>query len=422
MSFAPVELTNGVRFTYVNTEKGKSDSLYAALRIPLSDESYTKISIISEILERGTQKFPDTRAISRECEDNYGTILHIVPRKTNNEVLLCFCVTFLRNEYAFDGEDIFTRAVKLLSETIFRPYLENGCFSSVYTEREKDSLYERISSLINNKRSYALYRARKVMCDGEPSAVFLYDHLDMIKSSDAVSLTDFYFKALSESPVEIIYAGTQKCEYVTEAVLRELPFSPRYSNINNDNIRKNVDEIKYVTEETSATQSTLVMGYRIAGDLEGDRYIDLNLFEAILSGSPASKLFMNVREKLSLCYYCNTVIDSKNGVMFIYAGIDEKNCERAKKAITKQINDIKNGKITQKELDNAIRMNYNVLRSETDDTAALCLFYLSRIIKNRFSTPEEEAESMLLRTASGAVDIAQGIVLDTVYLLKGIDG
>ena len=345
MSFVPAELINGVRFTYVNTEKGKSDSLYAVLRMPLSEESYTKISVISEILQRGTQKFTDTRAVSRECEDNYGTILHIFPRKMNNEMLLCFCVTFLRNEYAFDGEDIFTRAVKLLAETVFRPFLENGCFSVSYTEREKDSLYERVSSLINKKRLYALYRARKIMCGDEPWAMFLYDHLDMIKSFEPKSLTGFYFDALRDSPVELIYAGTQKREYVSEIISRELPFSPRFGNIDTVSSYKSVSEIRYVTEETNATQSTLVMGFRFAGEFSGERYLDLNLFEAILSGSPASKIFINVREKHSLCYYCSTSIDTKNAVMFIYAGIDEKNRERVQNAVIKQIDDIKNGKI-----------------------------------------------------------------------------
>ncbi|MBO4539373.1 MAG: hypothetical protein J5781_03795, partial [Clostridia bacterium] len=70
----------------------------------------------------------------------------------------------------------------------------------------------------------------------------------------------------------------------------------------------------------------------------------------------------------------------------------------------------------------AIKTYYGALRSETDDAASLCSFYLSKIMNNQSITPEEEADSMLSRTAAGAADIARCVVLDTVYLLKGIDG
>ena len=129
---------------------------------------------------------------------------------------------------------------------------------------------------------------------------------------------------------------------------------------------------------------------------------------------------MNVREKLSLCYYCNSSLNRFDGVMTVCAGIDAKNSAKAQKAILQQIEDIKNGVISDDEMTNAVKANYSTYISFNDDTSSLCGFYLSRLLYGIYRTPEEECASSLASVREEAIRIAQTIKLDTVYLLKGI--
>ena len=419
MSFCPVELKEGVRLTHVVTERGKSDSFCVAFRIPFSKENLSKVALISKVLIRGTKNFPDTMSICRECEDNYGCSIDIYYKHTGNELTLVFQLSYLRKRYTFDNNDTAVRAFDLLKDFIFLPYLVDGAFDISYVEREKQALCERIASIFNNKPAYAVRRADMIMREGEPNAVTIYDCEQVIRECSAKDLTAFFEECVANCPVDMIYAGIQPVSEIISLIDSRLHFDPRRFSLPGPVVKRATDHIKEIVEEAEATQSTLVMGFRITADLCADDYPQLNLFSAILSLSPVSKLFMNVREKQSLCYYCNAHINSSDGIMMVSAGIDDENYEKTKTAILQQIEDIKNGVITEDELQNAIRSNYSAYKSSADQSSYLCSFYLNHIINGRFFTPEEECEFSLNVTANDAVTIAKTIVPDTFYLLKG---
>ena len=79
-------------------------------------------------------------------------------------------------------------------------------------------------------------------------------------------------------------------------------------------------------------------------------YTAMVLANCILGGSPFSKLFMNVREKQSLCYYCAARHDTPKNVMFVQSGVETKDLDRTEEAILKELNDMKKGNITDDEI------------------------------------------------------------------------
>lgn len=419
MSFSPIPINEGVKYTHVYTERGKTDSLCVSFRIPLDERNLASITLVSKILLRGTKSFPNTLSICRECEDNYGAAIDIAFQKRGKELALVFMLSYMRNRFAFEGEDIAERAVKLLSEFIFKPYLKDGAFDPDYTEREKIALCAQIASLKNNKPAYAAYRAAQLMCAGEPAAVSIYNCADLVRSLTPAELTAFFEKTIKSAPVDIVYAGNADKDRILELIERHLPFEPR-AGIRRSVVRRRVPKkVRAFTEEAEASQSTLVMGFRLGGDIERRHYNDFLLFGAILSLSPVSKLFMNVREKLSLCYYCSGIPDRHNKVIYISAGIDAENSEKVQKEILKQIDDIARRRISETEYNNALSYCVSALRSQSDDVSSLCSYYLSHVWRGVYRTLDEECEKLKKTSVDGAVEIAANAVLDTVYLLKG---
>lgn len=68
----------------------------------------------------------------------------------------------------------------------------------------------------------------------------------------------------------------------------------------------------------------------------------LNVFNLIFGGDSFSKLFMNVREQHSICYYVNSQILNRN-LLYVKTGVNEENLSLAEELIEEQIRQIIEG-------------------------------------------------------------------------------
>lgn len=167
------------------------------------------------------------------------------------------------------------------------------------------------------------------------------------------------------------------------------------------------------------SQGKLAIGFRTGVSINDDDAVSLTLLNEIFGASPVSKLFMNVREKLSLCYYCRSVPDSYKGVMFVLSGIESENRDKAFNAIMKELADIKEGKITDDEMEAARLSVLTAYKTLDDNPSAICSWYLSRIICDNFEEPSDIIEKVKAVTRENVVAVAKKIKLDTVCFLKG---
>lgn len=100
----------------------------------------------------------------------------------------------------------------------------------------------------------------------------------------------------------------------------------------------------------------------------------------VLGGTPSSKLFMNVREKQSLCYYCAARHDTPKNVMFVQSGVETKDLDRTEEAILKELNDMKKGNITDDEILFAKLAMCNSYNAVADSAASMETWYLSGML------------------------------------------
>ena len=66
------------------------------------------------------------------------------------------------------------------------------------------------------------------------------------------------------------------------------------------------------------------MGFRTGTATPDEGVPATRLMAALFGGTPNSKLFLNVREKLSLCYYCSASYNSMKGIMLVQSGVEVK--------------------------------------------------------------------------------------------------
>ncbi len=258
------------------------------------------------------------------------------------------------------------------------------------------------------------------MCEGELYSLSVDGDREDVGSADAKGLYEVYRKMLREARVEIVYIGRESLDDV------KIRMSTLVSSLGARQYKKQItatnftaESVKTVEEKVSAVQGKLAMGFRTHTAV-GDSDLDaLRLFNMVYGSSPVSKLFMNVREKLSLCYYCASRFDAVKGVMFVYSGVENKNVQLAEDEILCQLEAICRGDITDEEMLCAKKSFFDMSRSVTDSVTAMERWILDKTVSGEDRMPDEVAEAIECLGVDDVARVAAKIQLDTVFVLLG---
>lgn len=414
------KIAEGIHASSLATDKFKVNAITLSLKAPVTLESITMLNLLSRVLSRGCEAYPDIKSIESRLDTLYGADLDMNISRRGDSQYLCASVDFLSRKYTEDC-DIIEGAVDILTKVLLCPALENGGFIQNYVDGEKKNLADAINGLINNKARYAKLRCTEEMCSGEPFALPPLGDKSLLEAITPVSLYNFYKELIATSKIEILYTGTERffssvCENFSNAFGKvERSYSESC-----DAPQKHIHrEYKELCEDMEVNQGKLSVG--LTTDIVGpsDELPALIVANEIFGSSPNSKLFMNVREKMSLCYYCSSSLDASKGLMFVNAGIENENFERTRDAIFAQLDALKSGDFTDEELDNAIISLTNGYSSIPDSITALEAWYIPRIFRGDSETVEERIAKIKKVTREDITAVAAKINADIVYFLRG---
>lgn len=420
MDYKRIVLENNVGLNVISTDKFKTGFLSINFIRPLDKSENAKNALLVQVLRRGFKGFESQRDINLELSKNYGARLETLVRKRGECQILGLYSVMINNSFAFEGENIFADAAGLLERVMFEPLIKDGAFLEEYVESEKRNLKNYIAARINDKVSYSVLRATQEMCAGEPYALSEYGSAEDVEKITPKELYEHYKFLVNEAKLEIFYVGNIAPEEVQSAFGYVGKLPPRTSSeIKPPYVTGEAGEIKHVEETLDVAQGKLCIGCR-TGIVEGDNlYPALVVANAIFGGTPVSKLFMNVREKLSLCYYVRSRIDKLKGVMIIAAGIENKNYKVTLDEIEAQLSALKRGEITEDELAAARAALKTSINSMMDSAYQTEDYYLTKTLNGDTSSPYDLLEKIDKVTMDEIVKAADSIKYDTIYFLKG---
>lgn len=418
MTFERSQIKEGVFLSAVKTDKFKTNLLTVNLLVPLSKKTASLNSLLTDVMKRGTVNYPTMQSLNKKQDELYSLGLASYVQKRGEAQVVVFELSAIDDNYTFDKTNLLDQSIQLLGEMIFSPVTENGVFVADYVAQEKKNLIDSIKAQINNKTTYAITRCHEVMCADEPFSVNVAGDVEIVEKITPEQLYAQYKTLLETAAVEILYVGSMEPSYIAELVMKHLPFPARKPAAIETSVKTTAGEVKRHTDKMQINQCKLSIGLRTGISLKDQDYIKFALFNEVLGGSPSSKLFKNVREKKSLCYYCQPVVDGIKGVMVIASGVEMKNKDVAFEAIMEQLQDIQNGVISDEEFSDAKKSLENAYREITDSPASICAWYLSRIIAGRSDSPEEAAALVGTVTKNDITEVSKKLVLDTVYSLE----
>lgn len=424
MDFSRREIMPGVFLTCLKTDKFKTGLLSLNLLAPLTRETAAKNALIPSVLRRGTASLGDMDAIAARLDELYGARLEPSVRKMGEIQCLGFWADFCDDRYLpAGGENLLEEVSALLGEMLLDPNTRGGLLLPDYVASEKEKLLQAIRGRINDKVGYSVFRLTELMCQAEDFAVDALGTEDEAESIAYVSLTRHYNDLLPRCPIEIFYCGSADASRVESAMTQALVTLPRGEidwELGTD-IRMNSLEAepRVYTEALDVTQGKLAIGFRLGACMEDPDPAALRLLNAVYGGCTASKLFMNVREKLSLCYFASSAVNIVKGIMYVVSGIEFENYDAALAEILAQLEAVKKGEITDGEFAAAKASVVSDLLAAADSASALEGFWLRQNLLGLEYGPEEMAALAEDVSKETVAAMAAGIECDTIYFLKG---
>ncbi|MBQ9964212.1 MAG: insulinase family protein [Clostridia bacterium] len=409
---------NGVNSVVLSDDRFKTTQLTVSLSMPLCKETVEAYALLPRVLIRGCAAYPDFTALHRHLNRLYGASVSGDVVRVGEMQTLVLSAECTGDRYAINGEKLAAACAELLAEMLFRPVLENGAFRAEDVETERRCLAEEVRAEINEKRFYARRQAERLLCPEEAYGIGRYGVAERIEQLTPQTVTAAWKQVLKQAKVQLILQGEGDLSAVEETFNREFAavFDREPIACVTDTATR-VPTFRRQVERMEVGQSKLVMGFRAACAEPADGVNAVRLMNALWGGTATSLLFRNVREKLSLCYYCSSLYDRLKGVLFVQSGVDEPNVERAEKEILAQLDMIRNGEFTDEDLEAARRSIVQSFEAVNDSQSARAAWYIGQTGLADVCTPETARDAIEAVTRDEVIRAAQGVTYECAYLL-----
>lgn len=417
-----VEIKKGINLHIIKTNKFKTNLLSVFLTTPLQKETVTSNALIPAVLRRGSKNMPSQEKISIALEKMYGASFDCGIDKIGDDQVLKFYIESISNEFLPNNEDNLNETIKILFEVVFNPLVKNNEFNKEYVESEIKNLEQIIDGRKDSKATYAYERCIEEMYKNMPYSLYKYGNIEDLKQINSKNLYEQYVKLINNCKIDIFISGNVE-ENIKEKIMQNESISKLqereadYILNNKENREKEQKQEQQVLEKMDINQGKLILGLDILQENDADKYTTL-VYNAILGGTPTSKMFQNVREKNSLAYTASSSFVSQKANVFIKCGIDIENYEKAIKIIKEQIEEMKKGNFTNKNIQEAKTNIISTINFIPEEQDTELMYYFSQELSGSENSLEEYINKINFVSKEDIINLANRIQINTIYFLR----
>ncbi len=417
-----------LKLSVITTDKFKSDTLSLFAVLPIRRESAYLTSCLFSVLLRGCQKYPTVADINRHLDYLYGAELSVRNFYRGDARILGLSANLLGAAYleAPMPAGLVPDILSLMSEIFYHPVLaEDGLLDAHYVESEKQLQIDAIRAAEKNPNTHSVNALRKMMYGDDPCATPIYGTEEEVASITRERLTAHWRELLEELSLHAYYIGTAKAEAIFGALRESFPVLTKGDALPMPHIlspARAPQTARSAEEFCPVNQGILRIGYCTGVTFTDPERYTCILLNELLGVSPISKLFVNVREKQSLCYSCSSVLDHYKGILTVAVGLVSENREKAECEVYRQIGELACGHISDAEWEAARKSVLNAYRQLSDHPGALESYYFGRSLVGVHTTVEEEMERLCLVTREAVSALAARLSPPTVFFLHETGG
>ena len=410
----------GVTLRCYRDDRFKQGCLSIQFIQPMNRQEAAKNALLPAVLLRGTKDYPDLRSITQKLDDLYGASVSALVRRVGDYQTTGLFSAFMEDRFALEGDQILAPMARFLKKLLLEPVLEDGGFSREYVEGEKRNLILTLEAERNDKRAYAASQLLRTMCSIDTFGIPRLGEKEQVAQIDHRNLYEHYKKLLSESIVELFYVGSARPEQVS-ALMKEI-FGGLERALSGMLIQTPFRDGggSHTRERMEVAQGKLSMGFTTPITNRSPQFAAMQVFNAVFGAGMTSKLFMNVRERLSLCYSIGSGYYSTKGILTVSAGIDTAKEETVRQEILAQLKNCAQGEISEAELNAAKEAILSGLRSVHDSPGAIEGYYSTAALSGLAMTPAKYMDAVKTVTVEQVADAAQTVKLHSSFFLEGV--
>ena len=412
-------ISPGVTLRYVRDTRFKQGCFSFQLVRPMGKEEAAKNALLPAVLLRGTRSCPDLRAVTQRLDELYGAAVSPLVRRVGDYQTTGLYCGFMDDRFALPGDRVLEPMLDFLRELLLDSPLEKGCFLSDVVESEKKNLISTIESDRNDKRVYAIQQLLRAMCAGDSFGIPRLGEIEDVAAITPEGLTAHYREILRTSPMELLYVGSAPQEQVIAAIRpllealerNPMPLPPQTAFMPGQG--------RDISEALDVAQGKLCMGFTTPVTNRCEELPAMQMFNVIFGGGMTSKLFQNVREKMSLCYSIDASYYGAKGILLVNAGIDFDKEAVTRQEILRQLEACRRGEISEAEMTAARQALLSSLRSVPDSPGSIENFTSTAALSGLIYSREGYMEALEQVTLADVVKCAKSVSLNTTYFLRG---
>lgn len=415
MKQTTIKIADRIFLTKIEDEKFKLSKFSINIITPLKEETATENALISYLMKNGCTKYPNQTALNRYLGLLYGAVLESDVRKNGDNQIISLMAGAISDSYCIDNEPVASKLAQLLCDVLLNP----PAFTEENVNLEKEMLKDAILSNINDKRSYAIDKAVKIACENEPFGICSLGQIEKLDKITPETLLKSRENLLKTSAIEIVLCGNHFDEEITQIFKKAFSTVSREGDFVPKTLHSPSSQLKNENEKMDVTQTKLVIVLKSKTDVSNEDSTALSVMNTLYGGGAYSKLFTNVREKMSLCYYCASISDRLKGIIVADCGTQHTDLEKAKNAIIKEFENIKNGIFTDEELSNTKKSLVTSCKAVTDSVNGVMSWHLSNKMTGKNTTPQEEIAAIENVTREDVVKMSNNFEVNVIYSLTG---
>lgn len=413
----------GIFLTVLTDKKLKTNNFIIHFITGLTEQTAAANAAAAFMLEDSCEGYPDITALSRRLAELYGANIRSGVSQFHDNQTVTVTGSCIADKYALQGEEISYSLLELLCGCIFRPVTETtDSGEKKFPEKQfglkKQELIDDIDADINDKRLYADKKARRIIYENEPAGLSPKGERAAALSLTSEQVYKAYKELLRSARIEIIFVGPElpeKCEQLIRSEFGAIERENVCVPVNKPSPVKK--EPRYVTDHLDVVQSKMVIAFKHEG--EGDLSAVERVFNAVFGSTPFSLLFKNVREKLSLCYYCAAAFNPVKRAVYVDSGVESSNIDAAREEIFRQLEAVKAGEFSDELFEQSKLYLICALKGVDDSPRSTADWYYDRCLspEEDIVTPEEYIKLIEKVTKEDVCAYARSLVPDTVYVL-----
>ncbi len=415
-----ISLLPGVTLRCFPDERFKCSSISVQLVRPMDRQEAALNALIPAVLLRGCVGYEDLRSITLRLDELYGAAVGTMVRRVGDWQTTGLACSFIDDRYALAGDSVLAPMLAFLGRLLLEPVTQKGVFCKDYVSGEKRNLIQTLEAQRNDKRAYAMEQLFAHMCTGDSFGIPRLGEISQVRSITPQSAWAHYRRILAESPIEIFYVGSAAPETVA-SLLR-----PIFQRIDRTPAALPAQTAfcggagGSHTHTLDVSQGKLCMGFVTPHTLRCPEFAAMQVLNTVFGAGMTCKLFMQVREKQSLCYDIGSTYHGSKGILTVCAGIDSDKDEQVRSQVMTQLQACCEGDITDAELASAKSALISQLRTTHDSPSAIENYYATAALSGLEMTPQQYIHAVRQVTVGQVIEAARSLQLHTVYFLKGV--